>query len=561
MQPFSTDPNLNPFYYLDYLDYLLAFVLKRSGAVLKGAERDRIQLFQALPKPARALYARLLQRKGAYFRIDKLAYSEIPSVNAAVQKLIKAGFLQAISGARQDLCLSLRTVKELKQLPVVAGLGLGNASRTQIEQAIGETGTELPDLKIVCVREQTLMALCQHLFFGNEYQDLSEFVLSDLGLQRFETVDLSLSPAFTARADLDLLRLIGMLRQWAKSLAQESLKLKRLPDETGQIQLIKALTNLTEMVPCASEHPLVTRALNKLHLSLGRIYERCGLSSEALGCYQKSDLADALMRQARLQIKSAPDAALSLCKTILKTSNDPEARHYAKRVLRANHRALNAAAARAPTPLRVDQISIRLNDAIRVEHHVIAYFAEQGRVAVHIENHLYPALFGLLFWEVIFTPVSGAFHHPFQRGPSDLDEADFFNRRAPIFAQRFETLSSLAQRQQQLRQCFEEKFGLANPFVHWSAIELPWLLFVLRHTSWPTLSAVFYRILQNPKKFRSGFPDLLVFHKGHYELIEVKGPGDRLQTHQTAWLRFLSDQGLAVSVLNVVDTADLAATP
>jgi len=561
MQPFSTDPNLNPFYYLDYLDYLLAFVLKRSGAVLKGAERDRIQLFQALPKPARALYARLLQRKGAYFRIDKLAYSEIPSVNAAVQKLIKAGFLQAISGARQDLCLSLRTVKELKQLPVVAGLGLGNASRTQIEQAIAETGTELPDLKIVCVREQTLMALCQHLFFGNEYQDLSEFVLSDLGLQRFETVDLSLSPAFTARADLDLLRLIGMLRQWAKSLAQESLKLKRLPDETGQIQLIKALTNLTEMVPCASEHPLVTRALNKLHLSLGRIYERCGLSSEALGCYQKSDLADALMRQARLQIKSAPDAALSLCKTILKTSNDPEARHYAKRVLRANHRALNAAAARAPTPLRVDQISIRLNDAIRVEHHVIAYFAEQGRVAVHIENHLYPALFGLLFWEVIFTPVSGAFHHPFQRGPSDLDEADFFNRRAPIFAQRFETLSSLAQRQQQLRQCFEEKFGLANPFVHWSAIELPWLLFVLRHTSWPTLSAVFYRILQNPKKFRSGFPDLLVFHKGHYELIEVKGPGDRLQTHQTAWLRFLSDQGLAVSVLNVVDTADLAATP
>ena len=561
MQPFSTDPNLNPFYYLDYLDYLLAFVLKRSGAVLKGAERDRIQAFQALPKPARALYARLLQRKGAYFRIDKLAYSEIPSVDAAVQKLIKAGFLQAISGARQDLCLSLRTVKELKQLPVVAGLGLGNASRTQIEQAIAETGTELPDLKIVCVREQTLMALCQHLFFGNEYQDLSEFVLSDLGLQRFETVDLSLSPAFTARADLDLLRLIGMLRQWAKSLARESLKLKRLPDETGQIQLIKALTNLTEMVPCASEHPLVTRALNKLHLSLGRIYERCGLSSEALGCYQKSDLADALMRQARLQIKSAPDAALSLCKTILKTSNDPEARHYAKRVLRANHGALNAAAARAPTPLRVDQINIRLNDAIRVEHHVIAYFAEQGRVAVHIENHLYPALFGLLFWEVIFTPVSGAFHHPFQRGPSDLDEADFFNRRAPIFAQRFETLSSLAQRQQQLRQCFEEKFGLANPFVHWSAIELPWLLFVLRHTSWPTLSAVFYRILQNPKKFRSGFPDLLVFHKGHYELIEVKGPGDRLQTHQTAWLRFLSDQGLAVSVLNVVDTADLAATP
>ncbi|MDA7590731.1 VRR-NUC domain-containing protein [Pseudomonadales bacterium] len=561
MQPFSTDPKLNPFYYLDYLDYLLAFVSKRYEQVLKDAERERLQVFQALPKPARALYTRLLQRKGAYFRVDKLNYPEIPAVVAAVKKLIAAGFLQPIGGVRQDLCLSLRTVKELKQLSVLTPLGLSNASRVQIEQRIAETGVELPDLEIVCVREQTLMALCQHLFFGNEYQDLSEFVLSDLGLQQFEPVDLSLSPAFTARDDLDLLRLIGMFRQWAKTLERDSLNLKRVPDSAGQIQFITALTNLTEMVPDASEHPLVMRALNKLHLSLGRIHERSGLANEALRCYQKSDLALALMRQARLQIKTAPEAALSLCKTILKTSNDPEARHYAERVLGAHHEALTEEAASAPTPICVEHLSLRLDAVTRVEHQVIAHFAEQGRIAVHIENHLYPALLGLLFWEVIFTPISGAFHHPFQRGPADLDEADFVQRRAAPFAQRFDRLSTLSQRQQQLRQCFKEKFGLANPFVHWSAIELPGLLFVLDHTSWPALTAIFHRILQGPKKFRTGFPDLLVFHAAHYELIEVKGPGDRLQTHQTAWLHFLSAQGVQVSVLNVANTDDLARAP
>ena len=561
MQPFSTDPKLNPFYYLDYLDYLLAFVSKRYEQVLKDAERERLQTFQALPKPARALYTRLLQRKGDYFRVDRLTYPEIPALGTAVKKLITAGFLQPIDGARQDLCLSLRTVKELKQLSVLAPLGLSNASRVQIEQAVVQAAVELPDLEIVCVREQTLMALCQHLFFGNEYQDLSEFVLSDLGLQQFEPVDLSLRPAFTARDDLDLLRLIGKFRQWAKTLERDSLALKRVPDAAGQIQFITALTTLTEMVPDASEHPLVLRALNKLHLSLGRIHERSGLANAALRCYQKSDLAAALMRQARLQIKTAPDAALSLCKTILKTSNDPEARHYAERVLRAHHEALSKEEASAPTPIRIEHLSVRLDTVTRVEQSVIAHFAEQGRVAVHIENHLYPALLGLLFWEVIFTPISGAFHHPFQRGPADLDEADFVQRRAASFAQRFDVLSTLSQRQHQLRHCFKEKFGLANPFVHWSVIELPGLLFVLNHTSWPALSAIFHRILQSPKKFRTGFPDLLVFHAAHYELIEVKGPGDRLQTHQTAWLRFLSAQGVQVSVLNVANTDDLAKAP
>lgn len=560
MQPFSTDPTVNPFYYLDYLDYLLAFVAARYEHVLKDSERKRIQVFQALPKTARALYTRLLQRKGAYFRVDKLAYSEIPALDAAVEILTNAGFLQAISGARQDLCLSLRTIKELKQLSALIPLGLSNASRAQFEHAIAETDVVLPGLKIVCVREQTLMAVCQHLFFGNEYQDLSEFVLSDLGLQRFETVDLSLRPAFTARDDLDLLRLIGTLREWVKTLERDSLKLKRAPNEADQSQLIMDLRRLTAMVPAEPEHPLALRALNKLHVSLGLIYERSGLAKEALLCYQQSDQALALMRQARLQIKTAPEIALTLCKKILKTSDDPEARHYAERVLRAHNEASEPGEA-APRPIRVEQISLALSKTMRVEHRVIEHFSQQGRVAVHIENQLYPALLGLLFWEVIFTAIPGAFHHPFQRGPADLHEPDFVDRRAALFAQRFEALSSMERRQQQLVHCFTEKFGLANPFVHWSAIELPALRFVLNHTDWAALSAIFRRILCNPKKFRAGFPDLLVLHSAHYELIEVKGPGDRLQTHQTAWLRFLSDQGLQVSVLQVADTDDRATTP
>ena len=53
---------------------------------------------------------------------------------------------------------------------------------------------------------------------------------------------------------------------------------------------------------------------------------------------------------------------------------------------------------------------------------------------------------------------------------------------------------------------------------------------------------------------RSGFPDLIRFAPGHpepdqrYEMIEVKGPGDRLQDHQIRWLHFFAGQGIAASV-------------
>ena len=37
----------------------------------------------------------------------------------------------------------------------------------------------------------------------------------------------------------------------------------------------------------------------------------------------------------------------------------------------------------------------------------------------------------------------------------------------------------------------------------------------------------------------SGFPDLILFRDGQYELVEVKGPGDRLQINQEAMVPIL----------------------
>ena len=67
------------------------------------------------------------------------------------------------------------------------------------------------------------------------------------------------------------------------------------------------------------------------------------------------------------------------------------------------------------------------------------------------------------------------------------------------------------------------------------------------------LQACFSRLLQDLKANRAGMPDLIQFypHERRYRMIEVKGPGDRLQDNQKRWLTFAAEQGIAVEVCYV----------
>ena len=60
----------------------------------------------------------------------------------------------------------------------------------------------------------------------------------------------------------------------------------------------------------------------------------------------------------------------------------------------------------------------------------------------------------------------------------------------------------------------------------------------------------FRRLLQDIKANRTGMPDLIQFYPAQrsYRMIEVKGPGDRLQDNQLRWLDFCAEPGMPVMV-------------
>ena len=95
--------------------------------------------------------------------------------------------------------------------------------------------------------------------------------------------------------------------------------------------------------------------------------------------------------------------------------------------------------------------------------------------------------------------------------------------------------------------------GIQSAFVHWGWLSEELLDIALECLPPEHLEHCFHRILRDVKTNRAGFPDLIQFwpRERRYRMIEVKGPGDRLQDNQIRWLDYCASHGMPVSVCHV----------
>ena len=167
----------------------------------------------------------------------------------------------------------------------------------------------------------------------------------------------------------------------------------------------------------------------------------------------------------------------------------------------------------------------------------------------YVENCLINSLFGLLFWDALYAPVPGAFFHPFQSHPADLYRSAFKEKRSEQLAAAWAMLDN-GSYAEQIFERFEQKRGITNAFIHWSVITPELLALALKLIPAEHLRLIFERLLSDIRTHRSGFPDLIQFdiEAQRYKLIEVKGPGDRLQDNQKLWLDYFVEHQIPCSV-------------
>jgi len=536
----------DPFYYLHNFRQVLDWLRLRYSDLLDGEERAFIEGFAGLPRASQALLVRMVMRKGVLFRERRLVYDEIGPTRQAMAPLLALGWVDSEAPlALEELFQVL--LKDEISICFAASLSRPRAAKADLLEQLRDLPAEPRPLRewwpgcsdaIYVLRQQAVCDRLRLLFFGNLYQDWSEFVLADLGLLRYEQVDFGAdSRALRERADVELCLALHACAEQLQGEVDIDLLL-------GRLQGLR------------SDNPWLQRRRAKLLYQLGYLCERAGDWTRALAIYPGCGHPQARERHIRvLEHSGEHHLALRLATLAAECPGNAAEAQALSRILPRLRRKLGG----PPQPRRKAQAISRLDltlpvewAGLGVERAVLVHF-EQAEAPVHyVENTLFNSLFGLLCWRAIFAPLPGAFFHPFQSGPQDLLDAGFHGRRAELFEECLAQLDDGRYRQA-LRDTYQAKHGLQSPFVYWELLT-PELLELALDCLPPThLKQCFLRLLEDIQANRAGMPDLIQFwpQEKRYRMIEVKGPGDRLQDNQLRWIEFCSAHGLPVDVCHV----------
>ncbi|ANN66037.1 VRR-NUC domain-containing protein [Bordetella bronchialis] len=594
------------FYYLHNFQFALDWILARYDDLLDIAERDFIARFPLLPLAARALLVRLLMRKGPVFRMDGLVYTEIGCVRTAARPLLDLGWLDPDPVLTLDQVFHLLKRAELPgffhaidaRIPARAtktswmdglrplwprahrwsewkrGGGLpsregawrgadgsdqeaatrtadlddqayeqapasGYAAEKAREHAPAVFHSEDDTCDVVAVGIAGMVERFRLMFFGNLRQAWSEFVLADLGIFRYENVAFPLEArAFQAREDVDTY--LRLHRQ------RESF-------ESGE-----PWENVWTAVHAeAPANPWLARRRDKLLFALGRHCESRQAWPEAQRIYRSCGYPGTRHRLARVLEHSGDHAgAMALAEqALLSPENEAETQLMQRLHARASRRLQAVRERTGPawtSPPRTDLLLARPTPFLSVEHATREALSRPDAPVFYVENTLVTGLFGLLCWPAVFLPVAGAFFHPYQRGPADLHGPDFVESRRAAFQECLARLDDGTHRAA-IMDVFHAKAGIQSPFVSWHALDADLLRLALDCVPAAHMKRWFQRVLADIGNHCTGWPDLIQFWPGErrYALIEVKGPGDRLQDNQRRTLSYLLAHGIPAGVCHV----------
>ncbi|QYK14741.1 VRR-NUC domain-containing protein [Shewanella rhizosphaerae] len=644
----STAKVLPIYYYLSNFQLMLEGVASRYGDLLDEVELGFIDTFSALSCDAQCLLVRLISRKGPWFCEAQLSYSEIETIPGAISELgeqslicyeqpemtwllhksTKAELIQALVEISQALVETRGATAREGALPNETGfhadqrqVDIKRLKKSELIQYAQETGLLAHLLRRLapaqhwfCLSPQAVYRRFELLYFERMSQSLSQFILADLGIHNFEAYSTSIaSRSFNTRAEIEgLYSLSTLYREFEEG------GLSGKPSDISIEKFDLFCQRLTELPDFTKEagNEKLNRMTQGLWLMAARQLERLGHFECALALYGNTKRPPSRERQARCLNKlGRDDEALEFVELMLASPMEESERLVARRLQKSLHRSLGRA---APKPWQGEFDTFKLecqrtvNDesiegeelnAERVEQcaarHLSTAQGNKLRLCVEVENRLFCSMFGLAFWDIIFSDVGGAFANPYQSRPSDMYQSEFYPRRKQAIDKRLAALASGDT--QMIMEHFHQKRGITNDWVHWPLFEelsfddlglesaqsrdkdqTPLLLqLALTAFSGAFLAKLFRQMLFDLRYYRAGFPDLICFHltaehlaierpatellatenqatddgapslahnRVTAELIEVKGPGDALRDNQTIWLDWFNRNGVKASV-------------
>ncbi|MGF1816927.1 VRR-NUC domain-containing protein, partial [Vibrio splendidus] len=459
----ETTPQLLPTYYLDNFNRLVEHAQTLYTDLLSDDECRWLSEYKRLSVASQCLMVRLLSRKGCWFRSDKLSYVEIPDLKSTLQELNASSFVTLSHPTKQhnlvitDLEIGLHLLTKPELLNVFPALKSNKTAKKDellllLDQQPFEQFQSLP-FDCIYVVESEVIDVLLLLFFANTYQDLSQFVLSDLGLNTFENYPLSKQRRFfTSREQLNQkIQMRDIQRQYSE----------------GDRKDPEFLEHLLQSVPSESKHKGIARKRSRLINDIARDLERLNQNDQAAFWFKQSVLPPSRERLARIYDKQSELDLM--CDIVTKMKTTPSDVSELEVAIKLEDRLLRKQGHKVSRTIKPSCKEIKLEldlSQTRVELAVKQHFESQGWDVYFSENSFLCGLFGLAFWEVIFADVEGAFINRYQHRPLDLYHSDFVDKRAEQVEAVFQTI--FKHELNHLLNIYDQKRGIANPFVNWN---------------------------------------------------------------------------------------------
>ncbi|CAK7348904.1 unnamed protein product [Dovyalis caffra] len=201
---------------------LIQEVLKSNPHLFTDDEKMFVESFISLPDDGQRLFVRLYTRKGPWFRMSNISYPEVFDSQQAIKDLSARGYMYSFEGSDEleesdmEKILNLLTVSELREIASMSKNGTRVTRKQDLIASIFSSYEDgvcpfLPsaifDRTGICIKisskAESLIWRTERLFFLNGEQDLSAFLLVDLGIVKYPAYQCIISEQiFSARSDL-----------------------------------------------------------------------------------------------------------------------------------------------------------------------------------------------------------------------------------------------------------------------------------------------------------------------------------------------------------------------
>ncbi|KAL2459840.1 Fanconi-associated nuclease 1-like protein [Forsythia ovata] len=585
--------------YQHNLVLLIQDVLKSNPHLFTIGEKSFLEAFDSLSDDSQRLFARLYTRKGPWFRMSNISYPEISDCNQAIKGLSETGYICFFSLRDDDLeeVLNVLNIDELREALRMLNKKFKHGTRKQetIDLLLSSchygSSSRLASFILsktgACVRisalAESLIWRAERLFFLNGEQDVSSFLLVDLGIVKYPSYNCILSEQiFPNRSDLLAYEeAIEIAQIMDESLDDNNfelvLKCIEISDSRLSISVEKSRSlaggTVVTFLSCFSVSWVYSKvvllgvsflerekrygdAINLLKRLLHNFLSdgrrgywtlRLSVDLEHLGCLDESlrfaedGLHDPWVRAG---------SRVSLQKRVLRLGRPPrrwKIPSYSKSVNRnipevhVQGRPLNSKPGMKSIFYGED------GEQCGVEQLALQYYAGEGGGwrGVHTESGIWLTIFGILMWDIFFADVPNVFCTKFQTAPLDLEFDSFYEARKSLIESLLDKIQDgLAE--EILITSWELHAGTACRGVHWEKHTLSELREAVTCIGGHCLASICRHLAQGYRSWSSGMPDLLLWrlhdnYRGEAKLVEVKGPRDRLSEQQHAWLLVLMD--------------------